>query len=144
MDLVSRGEVGQAGTFKSNPVVMPAAAAPLRELEQNAASINPRRIAMGQRLMDGVRPVAAAAGRSVLVDGPGPVFQFYLTDQRAVRSYRDFAQCDLATMGRLHTALVDRGVNMVCRGLWFRSAANTVTDIDQTIVAMGDALAQLA
>jgi glutamate-1-semialdehyde 2,1-aminomutase len=39
MDLISRGEVGHAGTFNSNPVVMAAAAATLRELEQNATTI---------------------------------------------------------------------------------------------------------
>jgi glutamate-1-semialdehyde 2,1-aminomutase len=144
MDLISRGEVGHAGTFNSNPVVMAAAAATLRELEQNAATIYPQITKMGQRLMAGIRQAASAAGRSVLVDGPGPVFQLYLTDQPSVRSYRDFARCDHAAMGRLHTALLDRGVNMVGRGLWFLSAAHTEADIDQTIAAVGDALAKVA
>jgi glutamate-1-semialdehyde 2,1-aminomutase len=143
MDLISRGEVGHAGTFNSNPVVMAAAAATLRELEQNTATIYPRLIALGQRLMAGIREAAAAAGRSVLVDGPGPVFQVYLTDQPAVRNYRDYARCDLATMGRLHTALLDRGINIVGRGLWFLSAAHTEADIDQTIEAVAGALGSI-
>jgi glutamate-1-semialdehyde 2,1-aminomutase len=144
MDLISRGEVGHAGTFNSNPVVMAAAAATLRELELNAEIIYPSLTAMGHRLMAGIREAAAAAGRSVLVDGPGPVFQLYLTDQPAVRSYRDYARCDMATMGRLHTALLDRGVNIVGRGLWFLSTAHTEADIDQTIAAVAEALATLA
>jgi glutamate-1-semialdehyde 2,1-aminomutase len=98
---------------------------------------------MGHKLMAGIRAAATAAGRSVLVDGPGPVFQLYFTDQPAVRSYRDYAHCDMATMGRLHTALLDRGVNIVGRGLWFLSAAHTEADIDQTIEAVRDALEQI-
>jgi len=51
MDQITRGEVGHSGTFNSNPVVMAAAAATLRVLEQNSATIYPRLFALGQRLM---------------------------------------------------------------------------------------------
>jgi glutamate-1-semialdehyde 2,1-aminomutase len=144
MDLISRGEVGHAGTFNSNPVVMAAAAATLGELETNAATIYPRLFALGQRLMAGIRQAAGRAGRPLLVDGPGPVFNLYFTDQPAVRNYRDYARCDLAAMARLHTALLDRGVNMVGRGLFFLSAAHTEADIDETISAVAEALEQFA
>jgi glutamate-1-semialdehyde 2,1-aminomutase len=140
MDLISRGEVGHSGTFNSNPVVMAAAAATLRALEQNATTIYPRLFALGQRLMTGIRRSAAAAGVALLVEGPGPVFNIYFTDQPAVNNYRDFARCDLAAMGRLHTALLDRGVNIVGRGLWFMSAAHTEADIDETLAAVASAL----
>ena len=92
--------------------------------------------------MAGIRQAASAAGWRLLVDGPGPVFNLYLTDQPAVNNYRDYARCDLAGMGRLHTALLDRGINMVGRGLFFLSTAHTEADIDQTIAAVADALRQ--
>ncbi len=142
MDLISRGEVGHAGTFNSNPVVMAAAAASLRELETNAAEIYPRLTALGQRLMAGMHDAAAAAGVRMLVDGPGPVFSLYLTDQPAVRNYRDFARCDLAGMARLHRLLLDHGINCVGRGLFFLSAAHTQADIDLTLAACAEALAE--
>ena len=140
MDLISRGEVGHAGTFNSNPVVMAAAAATLRVLEQQAGTLYPRLFSLGQRLMDGIRQAARAAGAALLVEGPGPVFNIYFTDQPALKDYRDYARCDLAGMGRLQTALLDRGVNMVGRGLWFLSAAHTEADIDQTVAAVAEAL----
>ena len=142
MDLISRGEVGHSGTFNSNPVVMAAAAATLRELEQNAAEVYPRLFALGQRLMAGITGAARAAGVPLLAAGPGPVFSLYLTDAPEVNDYRDFARCDLAAMARLHTALLDRGVNIVGRGLFFLSAAHTEADIDQTRAAVADALRQ--
>jgi len=140
MDLISRGEVGHSGTFNSNPVVMAAAAATLRELEQNAATIYPRLFALGQRLMAGIRQAAATAGVGLRVEGPGPVFNIYFTDQPAVNGYRDFARCDMAATARLHTALLDRGVNIVGRGLFFLSAAHTEADVDETVAAVAGAL----
>jgi glutamate-1-semialdehyde 2,1-aminomutase len=141
MDLISRGEVGHAGTFNSNPVVMAAAAATLRMLEQEAATIYPRLFALGRRLMEGIRQAALTAGRRVLVAGPGPVFNLYFTEQPAVNNYRDYAHCDLAATRRLHTALLDHGVNIVGRGLFFLSAAHTEADTEATIEAMAAALA---
>jgi glutamate-1-semialdehyde 2,1-aminomutase len=141
MDLIPRGEVGHAGTFNSNPVVMAAAAAVLREMEAGAASLYPRLRALGQRLMAGLRRAAEAAGVPLLAEGPGPVFNLYLTEQPAVRNYRDFARCDLAGMARLQRYLLDQGVNCVGRGLWFLSAAHSDADVDQTVAAFGAALA---
>jgi glutamate-1-semialdehyde 2,1-aminomutase len=140
MDRISRGEVGHAGTFNSNPVVMAAAAATLGVLESQADTLYPRLFALGQRLMAGIRQAAEAAGVPLLVEGPGPVFNIYFTDQPAINNYRDYARCDLAAMGRLHTALLDRGVNMVGRGLFFLSTAHSEADIDQTVAAVGEAL----
>lgn len=140
MDLISRGEVGHAGTFNSNPVVMAAAAATLHELTRDDGAAYQHLFATGQRLMEGIRAAARDAGIALLVDGPGPVFNVYLTDQPEVSNYRDYAACDRAGMADLQATLMDRGVNMVGRGLWFISTAHTNEDVDQTIAAVADAL----
>jgi glutamate-1-semialdehyde 2,1-aminomutase len=44
-------------------------------------------------------------------------------------------------MARLHGLLIQRGVNIVPRGLWFISAAHSTDDVD--IAVAGDALAAL-
>jgi glutamate-1-semialdehyde 2,1-aminomutase len=92
-------------------------------------------------LMDGLRAAARVAGVGMLVDGPGHIFQTYLTDQAEVADYRDFAATDLAGMTRLHGALLDRGVSIVGRGLWFLSAAHDDVDVDTTLAVVADALA---
>jgi glutamate-1-semialdehyde 2,1-aminomutase len=140
MDAVARGEVGHAGTFNSNPLGMAATVGNLTALDQDRARIYPRLYDLGRRLMDGIRAAAVDAGVPMLVDGPGPVFQTYLTRAETVRNYRDFAATDRAGMSRLHQALLDRGVNIVPRGLWFLSAAHTEADIDRTLEAVADAL----
>ncbi len=143
MDMITRGEVGHAGTFNSNPLVMAAAAAAaLRELERDEGAVYRQVTATGQKLMHGLREVAIEAKVPLLVEGPGSVFSLYLTREHAVRSYRDYAATDRAGMARLHTALLDQGVHMVGRGLWFLSTAHTAEDVAQTVQAFAKALAE--
>ncbi|MEV6964310.1 glutamate-1-semialdehyde 2,1-aminomutase [Hamadaea sp. NPDC051192] len=142
MDLITDGAVAHAGTFNSHPVAIAAAEATLRILDEQRDEIYPRLFQLGAALMDGIRAAAAKAGVPMLVHGPGPMFQTYFTTQDRVRDYRDFAATDRAGMARLHGLLLDQGVNMVPRGLWFLSAAHTDDDIDRTVAAVARALQQ--
>ena len=141
MDLISDGRVGHSGTFNSNPIAIEAAAATLAELTRDGGAAYERLHATGRRLMDGLRAAAADAGVPLLVDGPGAVFQTYLTDRDEIADYREFAATDLAGMARLHHALLDRGVNIVGRGLWFMSTVHDDADVDATVERFADALA---
>jgi len=141
MDAISRGEVGHAGTFNSNPLAIAAAAATLRELTKDDGAAYARLAATGNRLIEGLRAAAQNAGVAMIVDGPGHIFQTYLTDQPGIADYRDFAATDLAGMARLHGALLDRSVSIVGRGLWFLSTAHDDADVDATLAAVADALA---
>jgi glutamate-1-semialdehyde 2,1-aminomutase len=143
MDDISAGRVSHAGTFNAHPVCIAAAEATLRILDEQRDEVYGTLYARGRRLMTGLADAAAASGVPLLVDGPGPVFQVYLGEAKQVRNYREFAATDHAAMARLHTALLDRGVNMVPRGLWFLSTAHSDADIDETIAAAADAFRAL-
>ncbi|MEV0348388.1 glutamate-1-semialdehyde 2,1-aminomutase [Nonomuraea sp. NPDC050680] len=143
MDHISAGKVAHAGTFNSQPVGIAAAEATLRILDERREEVYGTLFARGEALMEGLRAAADKAGVPMLVAGPGPVFQTYFTDARAVRDYRDFAATDRAMMTRLHAALLERGVNMVPRGLWFMSTEHTEADIAATVDAFTDALGAL-
>ena len=143
MDAITTGQVAHAGTFNSHPVAIAAALSTLEILDEQRERVYPRLYELGNALMAGLRDAARRAGVPLLVDGPGPVFQTYLTAAERVRDYRDFAATDRAAMSRLHGLLLARGVNMVPRGLWFLSAAHTEADIEQTVAAFADALTEL-
>ncbi|MCG5220819.1 glutamate-1-semialdehyde 2,1-aminomutase [Streptosporangium sp. KLBMP 9127] len=143
MDHISTGKVAHAGTFNSQPVGIAAAEATLRILDEQRDEVYGTLFARGSALMEGIRAAADKAGVPLLVDGPGPVFQTYFTDADAVRDYRGFAATDRALMARLHAALLDRGVNMVPRGLWFLSVEHTEADIAATVDAFAEALRAL-
>jgi glutamate-1-semialdehyde 2,1-aminomutase len=93
--------------------------------------------------MDGLRQIAGRHGVPLLVDGPGPVFQTYITDRSEIRDYRDFVACDRAAMARLHELLYAGGVNIVPRGLWFLSTAHTQAQIAETLDVAEKAFARL-
>lgn len=141
MDRISTGTVGHAGTFNSNPVGMAATVATLTALADGRDHVYPLLYSLGGRLRDGLRDIAAQRSVPLLVDGPGPMLQTYFTDLPAVRNYRDFAAVDRTAGARLHSALLDQGVNIVPRGLWFLSAAHTDDDIDRTLEIVDDLLA---
>jgi glutamate-1-semialdehyde 2,1-aminomutase len=143
MDHISTGKVAHAGTFNSQPVGIAAAEATLRILDERRAEVYGGLYERGAALMEGLRSAAAKAGVPMLVDGPGPVFQTYFTDAPAVRDYRDFAATDRARMAWLQAALLERGVNMVPRGLWFLSTEHTEADVDATVDAFARALGDL-
>ncbi|GAA3310221.1 aminotransferase class III-fold pyridoxal phosphate-dependent enzyme [Nonomuraea dietziae] len=143
MDTISTGKVAHAGTFNSQPVGIAAAEATLRILDEQREEVYGTLYARGRALMEGLREAAAKASVPLLVDGPGPVFQTYFTEEESVRNYRDFARTDRARMALLHAALLERGVNMVPRGLWFLSTAHTEADVAATVEVFADALRTL-
>ena len=67
-----------------------------------------------------------------------------MTDQDGITDYRDYARTDHAKAKRFHDALLDRGVNIVTRGLWFLSAAHDEVDVDRTLEAVASALDEIA
>ncbi|TDP94845.1 aspartate aminotransferase family protein [Labedaea rhizosphaerae] len=143
MDDIATGKVAHAGTFNSHPVAIAAAKATLAVLDEQRDVVYPTLFDLGNRLAEGLRAAAARTGVPLLVTGPGPVVQTYVTEATEVSDYRDFAATDRATMARLHQLLLDRGVNIVPRGLWFLSTAHTADDVDQTVAVAEEALAAL-
>lgn len=141
MDEISEGRVAHAGTFNSHPVSIAAAAVTLQVLDEERERIYPELRRRGTMLIDGFRARARARGVDLLVEGPGPLFQMYFTTEEAVLNYRDFAATDRQRMSQLHHALLERGVSMVPRGLWFLSTEHSDQDIDETLDAFDDALA---
>ncbi|WP_198663931.1 aspartate aminotransferase family protein [Jiangella endophytica] len=143
MDRISSGQVAHAGTFNAHPVAVAAARATLEVLERDRDDLYPRVFRLGALLADGLREAARQAGVPLVVTGPGPMIQTYVTESDDVRDYRDFAATDLAASARLHGLLMDRGVNIVPRGLWFLSTAHTEADVHETVAAAADALRAL-
>jgi glutamate-1-semialdehyde 2,1-aminomutase len=143
MESIASGQVSHAGTFNSHPVAMAAARAVLEILDEKRADIYPGMERLGRRLMDGISAIATRLGVPMLVQGTGHLFQIYVTEAPDVRNYREFAVTDRSAMSRLHGLLLDEGINMVPRGLWFLSAAHTDADIDATLVAFENALGRM-
>jgi glutamate-1-semialdehyde 2,1-aminomutase len=140
MDLVASGGVVHAGTFNGNPLAVAAALATIEELARAGGEAYARLAALGQRLMQGLRQVAAARGVPVLLQGPGPVFYMWFTDAPAVTDYASSARISREPYARFATAMRAGGVRVIPGGRWYVSCSHTVEDVERTVEAASRAL----
>ena len=83
--------------------------------------------------MRGLRELAANYGHSVLVQGFGPVFHLAFTERESIIDYRDSLEIDTQRNGEFVGEMLDRGVRLLSRGLWYLSAAHTDADIQRAL-----------
>jgi glutamate-1-semialdehyde 2,1-aminomutase len=138
------GDVYQAGTLSGNPLAVAAGLATLARLDAPAYE---RLAELTERLAVGLREAAASAGRQLRVQSvTGLVTPFFVADDAVVVSdYGQAAACDLGTYGAFCRGLLERGVYPPPSQFeaWFPSLAHTDHDVDLTVQAAAEVLAQL-
>lgn len=132
MEFVANGAVMHAGTYNSNNPSIAAAAATVNVLE-STPGLYQRLQNLGDRLQRGLQAVAAESGHSVLISGPGQMTHLAFTNIEKLINYRDCLECDGAKYGAFARGMLDRGVRLIGRGIWYISAAHTEQDIDHAI-----------
>ena len=142
MDLLG-GPVLHGGTYNANTASTVAALATVDALAAGGASLYAGLEARGTRLIDGLRAAAAATGAPLHVQGVGAVFNTSFGTDGPIVDYRSYARTDLPRQKRWLTALQSRGVRVTARGTWFLATAHTDADIDRTLEAARDALAEV-
>ena len=133
------------GTFNGHRLTMKVVAANLDLLAQ--PGIYNQLFATGDAAIAGLRDVFRRHNVKAIVQGFGPMFQIYFTDQNAIRDYRDYcAYADTARYSAFVHRLLDHGVYMTpSNGLhWIISTAHTENDIATLIAAADRACAELA
>lgn len=135
MDLITNRQVVHAGTFNGNPVVLAAAHAALTELGRDGGRALREASARTVRLRSGVAAALTAAGIDGVAHGVGPAFVVTLGVTGAIREYRDLSKADGATYGRFAEAMLDEGVLILNRGLWYVSTVHSDDDIERTVAA---------
>src|SRR6185437_5790266 len=108
MNLIQDARVIHAGTMNAGNPTIAAALATIGVLETQRPY--ERMFYYGQRLMDGLRRAAAAAGQNLLVQGPGPMFHMGFTQLDKVRDYRGCFSYDKGKLGKFIAGMHDRGV----------------------------------
>jgi glutamate-1-semialdehyde 2,1-aminomutase len=136
------GDVYQAGTLSGNPLAVAAALATLNRLDADAYA---RLADITERLAAGLRDAAAQTGVPLTVQlVPGLLTPFF--GSAPVRDYAGAAAADADAYGRFCRALLARGVYPPASQFeaWFPSLAHTEADIEHTVTAAREALAEAA
>ncbi len=142
--LAPLGPVYQAGTLSGNPVAMAAGAATLGRLLADDGAAYATLEALGDRLQTGVLGAFEGSGLGWSMVRQGSILWLSLQDGQPPRSYEDIAPEAAERYAVLHRALLQRGIYVAPSAyeVMFVSLAHTEDDIDQTIAAFRDALAE--
>jgi len=134
------GKVFQAGTLSGNPLATAAGCATLRALRDDPPY--ERLDQLSARLETGLHEAAAAAGVPHQVARVGSMLTLFFAKE-PVRDWPSASRCDTARFARWFWGMLERGVYLPCSQYeaLFVSAAHTEADIDATIAAAREALA---
>jgi len=137
------GPMYQAGTLSGNPLAMTAGIKTLELLRQPGTY--DRLEAITARLSQGIEAAARAAGLPYCGGNISAMFGFFLCEG-PVRNFEEAKATDSARFGRLHRAMLERGVYLAPSSFeaGFTSLAHSDADIDATIAAFRDAFAAIA
>ncbi len=139
MSIIADGRYSHSGTYNANVVACAAVSATMDLLAE--PGLYERQIALGKRLMDGLRDLGQEAGLPVIVEGLGTVFQLWFSEH-PIRNWRDaerYAREDLFTTW---------WQEMLLRGVLFHpsqfenlflSLVHDGADVDQTLAAAAEA-----
>lgn len=142
MDMLGSGEVYHGGSYNSNVMSMAAAHATLSYMHDNRDTVFAEMAARGQRLMEGLKTVAAELGSTLNVQGLGTVFAISFNESgKTIMNYRDHArECDDAAYAEFAKAMMARGVRLSSNGRMHMSTAHTDEQVDATIAAAREVL----
>lgn len=143
-DLMSRfgtGEVNQSGTFNG---WVPAMAAIVSTLSHLRDSPPYGAVAEhGRQLMTGLRELGRAHGLPLRVAGLPAAFHVSFGDADVV-DYRSLQKLDLARYTELASVLVEHGIWVTGRGVWYVSAAHGPAELDAVLTRFKAALTDWA
>ncbi len=139
--LTPDGDVFQAGTLSGNPLAMAAGIATLRLLDDAAYEALE---ALRRRLTDGLAAVFRRREVPHQVAGAGSMFGFFFADE-PVTGLTSAKRSDTTLYARFFHAMLDRGFYLAPSQFeaGFLSLAHTASEIDRTVEAADEALAEV-
>ncbi|KAB0585427.1 glutamate-1-semialdehyde-2,1-aminomutase [Ideonella dechloratans] len=140
-NLAPLGPVYQAGTLSGNPVATACGLATLKEISK--PGFHEALGAKTRRLMTGLKAAADAAGVPFSVDSEGGMFGFFFMPELP-QNYQQVMTTDQARFNRFFHGMLERGVYLApaLYEAGFTSAALSDADLDATLAAAKDVLAQ--
>ena len=136
------GPIYQAGTLSGNPLAMAAGIATLKEIRKSGFYDALER--SSERLANGLEQVAANSGVKAVVNRVGSMLGLFFTDQ-PVKNFNDAKTSNLDKFAAYYRKMLERGIYLAPSQFesLFVSAAHSDQDIDDTIIAAKEVLAEL-
>ncbi len=141
--LAPDGPVYQAGTLSGNPVAMAAGLATLRLVRE--PGFHERLAATAERLTEGLRERARAAGVALTCNRVGAMFGLFFTAAAEVTCFAEVMACDAERFARFFRGMLERGVYLAPSAFetGFVSSAHGEAEIEATLEAAAEVFAAL-
>ena len=141
--LAPLGPVYQAGTLSGNPIAMAAGLATLGIISEQGFYED--LTAKTTRLVDGIVAQARAAGIPMTGNQVGGMFGLFFTDAATVTDFYQVTNCNLDRFKLFFHGMLERGVYLAPSAFeaGFVSSAHSDADLDATIAAAAEVLAEL-
>lgn len=140
MEGIATGACVHAGTLNAQNACVAAALATLRELLNPEKDVYSKLFRLGQQLCRGLSDAGTGGRQRILIQGLGPMFHMGFTGLDKVSNFRDTLKYDKARYREFCLGMLQRGVRLIGRGLWYVSAAHTEQDIDRCVEAARECL----
>lgn len=141
MRLIAESKVIHAGTMNSGNPTVAAALATIEWLEREQPY--DRMYTLGRKLMTGLERAAKEVKHNLVVQGLGPMFVTFFSNNGVCHDYRDTLKSDKGKLSQFIAGLHDQGVRVIGRGLWYISAVHTEEEISYTIRVAENVLARM-
>jgi glutamate-1-semialdehyde 2,1-aminomutase len=144
MSMIDEGRYSHSGTYNANVVQCAAVSATMDLLAE--PGLYERQRALGERLAQGLRELAAAHGMPVQIDGLGTVFQMWFSEH-AIHDWREaHAYANEARFTRWWEEMLLRGVIFHPSQFenLFVSLVHSAADVEQTLAAAAEVFPILA
>jgi glutamate-1-semialdehyde 2,1-aminomutase len=137
------GPMYQAGTLSGNPLAMTAGIKTLDLLSQSGTY--ERLETITKRLSDGILEAARHAGLPITGGSISAMFGFFLCEG-PVRNFEEARAADTVRFGKLHRAMLERGIYLAPSAFeaGFTSLAHSDADIEATLEAFRASFAEIA
>jgi glutamate-1-semialdehyde 2,1-aminomutase len=137
MDLFADGGVNHSGTFNASVMSTAAVIATQRILATDPPYA--RVASVGARLMAELADVASATGLQMRVQGRPAAFHMSFGAPADVFDFRSLAATEAPGYPAFADLLIDSGVWVAKRGVWYVSAAHTDDDVDAAVAGFSRA-----
>jgi glutamate-1-semialdehyde 2,1-aminomutase len=131
MEEVASLRMAHMGTFNANPVCSAAALAAVRHMESHADEIYPSLDALTSQLVQVLTHAGAEAELPIAINSATGVVRMFISPS-SVESYDDSLRANAAAMQTFTTSLVEQGMHVPARGVFYLSVAHTPGDIADT------------
>jgi glutamate-1-semialdehyde 2,1-aminomutase len=140
MKLFGTGEVNHSGTFNSSVMAMAATVATIGELRERPPY--EMIVKHGTALMNGIRELGERHGLPLHVQGLPAAFHCSFGTEDAT-DYRSLSRLDSGRYAELATALVEHGIWVTARGVWYVSASHGDEELEAALTRFELAVAHL-